>query len=131
MANNISDYLENKLLDHTVGKTSYTMPTAYIALYTVTPSDAGGGTEVTGGSYARVATSGATWAAASSGSNATAADITFTTASASWGTVVAIGILDASSSGNLLWWGPLTANKTVDSGDTFKIPSGSLTLALN
>lgn len=134
MANNLSDYLENKLLDHTVGKTSYTMPTAYIALYTVTPSDSGGGTEVTGGSYARVTTAGANWNAASGGSTSNSADLTFPTASASWGTVVAVGILDASSAGNLLWWGPLTSNKTVDSGDTFKFAGGTpgaLTLALN
>ena len=54
MAGNLSDYLENKLIDHFLGTTSYTMPTpVYVALYTVTPSDAGGGTEATGGSYAR------------------------------------------------------------------------------
>lgn len=131
MANNLSDYLENKLLDHIIGKTSYTMPTAYVALYTVAPTDSGGGTECTGGSYARVATSGSTWNAASSGSNSNASDIVFPEATASWGTVVAVGILDASSAGNLLWYGTLTANKTVDSGDTVRFVAGDLTTALN
>ena len=78
-----TDYSENKVLDHLNGKASFAMPTAYVALFTAAPSDADGGTEVTGGSYARVATSGATWTAASGGSTSNAAAATFPTASAS------------------------------------------------
>lgn len=96
----------------------------------MTPSDAGGGTEVTGGSYARLVTTGK-WASASAGSITTSADLDFGTASASWGTIVAVGLLDASTVGNFLWWGPLSASKTINSGDAFKIPAGSLTLSLD
>jgi hypothetical protein len=112
-----SDYTAENVLAYVVGKTAVpTLPTAYIALFTTAPtSDAGtGGTEVSGGSYARVSTTGANWnaATASSGSEPSTtpafisnnAAITFPTATASWGTIVAFGVYDAASSGNLLWW---------------------------
>jgi len=127
----LSDYLENKLLEHSVGKTAFTMPTGcYLALYTAAPTDAGGGTEVTGGAYARQQTN-TSWAAASAGSIATNVDITFPTATANWGTVTHVGLFDASTAGNLLWWGALSASKTVNSGDVFKINSGQLVLTLD
>lgn len=122
-----STYAENKVLDHMLGKTAWTMPTVYVALYTAAPSDAGGGTEVSGGAYARVATTGATWNAASAGSSSNASAITFPTASASWGTVTHFGQLDASSAGNLLRWGPLTTSKAIGSGDTASFAASSLT----
>jgi hypothetical protein len=60
-----SDYLEDAVLDHVFRNTALTSPTTvYVALYTATPSDAGGGTEVSGGSYARTA---GTFGAASGG----------------------------------------------------------------
>ncbi len=121
-----SDYAEAKVLDHMLGKTAWTMPTAYIALYTAAPSDAGGGTEVTGGAYARVTTSGASWNAASGGSTSNAAALTFPAATASWGTVTHFGILDAATAGNLLRWGALTTSKTIGSGDTASFAIGAL-----
>ena len=135
MAGSLSDYLENKLLDHVVGKTSFTMPTAtWIRLYTVTPSDSGGGTEVTGGSYVALNIVGAAaWGtAASGGSIANSVAITFATPSANWGTIVAFAVWDAQTSGNMLWWGLVTPNKTVNVGDaapSFAI--GALTLTLD
>lgn len=131
MAGNLSDYAENKILDHSTGKTSWTMPTVYVALYTSAPTDSTSGTEVSGGSYARVATTGTTWNAASAGSTSNASAIVFTTATASWGTVTAVALVDASTSGNIIWYGTLTSNKTVDSGDTFQFAAGALTLSLN
>ena len=129
MAGSKSNYLENKVLDHVLGGGDYTRPaTVYVALYTVAPSDTGGGTEVSGGSYARVAvTNNSTnFPAASGGAKSNGTEITFTTATASWGTVVAFGIFDAATSGNLLLWADLTANKTIDSGDTAKFAVGDL-----
>ena len=128
MANNLSDYAENELLDHILGTGSYTMPTVYIALYTDDPTDADTGTEVTGGSYARET---AAFDVAASGASANSSDITFTQATANWGTVTHIGIRDALSGGNLLWHGPLATSKAVNDGDTFKIPAGDLDVALN
>jgi hypothetical protein len=126
----MTDYLENKLIDHLFRATSYTAPaTLYVGLLTATPSDTGGGTEVSGGSYARVAvTSGTTaWngthgntTGASSGTDGTtenAATITFPTPTANWGVATHFGIYDASSGGNLLIWSALTTSKTINNGD--------------
>ena len=120
-----SDYLELEILDHTFGKGSFTPPTIYVALYTVTPTDAGGGTECTGGSYARKVTAGADWNVAASGSISNANDITFVEATASWGEVVAFGLFDALTVGNLLYWGAITTPKTIDNGDTAKFAGGT------
>ena len=124
-----SNYLEAKILDHVLNNTSYTSPTTtYVGLYTVAPSDAGGGTEVSGGSYARQSLSVST---ASGGIVTSDADITFPQATANWGTVVAIGIHDASAAGNLLMYTDLTTSKTIETGDILKIASGSLTVTLD
>lgn len=133
MASGFSDFLELEVLDHVFGAASYSAPgTTYIALYTAAPSDSGGGTEVTGGSYARVAvTNNATnWPAASAGAKANGTVFDFGTASANWGTVVAMAILDASSGGNFLAWGDLTASKTINNGDSATFPVGDLDITL-
>ena len=127
MAGNLSNYLENKLLDHFLGTAGYTMPTTvYVGLYTVVPTDAGGGTQVTGGSYARQS---AAFAAAASGTTSNSANIDFTGMPAA--TTVAIGIFDALTAGNLLLWGTLTANKTTDAGDTLRIATGDLDISID
>lgn len=128
-----SDYLENKVLDHLLGATAYTAPgTIYFALYTASPSDAGGGTEVSGGAYARVAvTNNATnWPAANAGVKRNSAVITFPEATANWGTITAIGILDAATGGNLLFWTTITA-RTVVTGDVPRFNAQGVTISLN
>lgn len=125
----ISNYLEDALINGTIRGTTYTAPTTvYVGLYTSDPTDANTGTEVSGGSYARQS---ATFAAPSNGSSASNADITFPQATANWGTVGWIGILDASTSGNLLYHTALDASKTIETGDIFKIASGNLTVTLS
>lgn len=131
MAGSLSDYAELKVLDHIVGKTSFTLPTAYVALFTAAPTDAGGGTEVSGGSYARKATTGADWNAASAGATSNANTITFATATAAWGTVVAFALFDALTVGNMLGWADLTVSKAVGSGDTAQFSAGNLALTLD
>ena len=126
-----TDYTENKVLDHITGKTAFTKPTAYVALFTAAPSDAGGGTEVTGGSYARVATAGADWNAASAGATTNANAIAFPTATGSWGTVTHFALMDASTAGNMLAWGALGTSKTVASGDTAQFAAGALSATLD
>ena len=125
-----SDYLEDKVLDHVFGGNAFTAPTTlYVALYTVAPSDTGGGTEVSGGAYARQ-----TGAFTVSGTNPTTATnsaaIEYPTATADYGTVDAVGILDASSSGNLLAYSTLDASKVVSSGDVFRFNAGDLDITL-
>ena len=129
MAGSKSDFLENELLDHVYGNAAYAAPaTVYVALFTVAPTDAGGGTEVTGGSYGRLAvTNNATnWPAASGGAKSNGTVFTFATATADWGTVVAFAIFDALTAGNMLSWATLTTNKTVSNGETAKFAVGDL-----
>lgn len=126
-----SDYVENKVLDHIVGKTSFTMPTAYVALFTAAPSDAGGGTECTGGSYARKVTAGSDWAAASGGATSNAAVITFVTPTGSWGTATHFALMDASTSGNQLGWAALTTPQAIGTGNTVSFAIGDLDITLD
>lgn len=125
----MSNYLETALINATLRNTSYTSPaTVYVGLYTTDPTDANTGTEVSGGSYARTAV---TFGAPSNGSATNNAAVEFPQATASWGTVAYIGILDASSGGNLLYHTALDVSKTIDTGDIFKINSGNLSVTLS
>lgn len=127
----LSDYLENKLVDFLFRAQSFSAPgTVYVALFTSAPNDTGGGAEVSGGSYARVAVTSslANWAgtqsagstSASSGTSGQTSNntkITFPAPTANWGTVTSVGLFDAATSGNLLMYGSLDAPKTINSGD--------------
>jgi len=126
----LSDHSEALLLDWLMTTGTATRPTAwYVALYTAAPSDSGGGTEVSGNGYSRQAV---TFAAATSpgGTTSNTGDITFTAAGGDWGTITHIGIHDASSSGNLLWHGQMTASKTVADGDTLQFSTGNIDLTI-
>jgi hypothetical protein len=124
----MSNFLENALINATLRNTTYTsVATVYVSLWTSDPTDAGSGTEVSGGSYARTAV---TFAAPSNGVTTNSADVTFPTATGSWGVVGWIGINDAATSGNLLYHSPLDTSKTIDSGDIFKISTGNLSVTL-
>ena len=126
----LSDYAEKLLLDYSMTTGSVTRPTAwYVALYTSAPSDSGGGTEVSGSGYSRQSV---TFAAATSGAGTTSnsGDVSWTASGAAFGTVVAIGIHDAASSGNLLWHGNMTASKTIADGDTLEFSAGNIDLTL-
>jgi len=127
-----SDYLENKVLDHVLTTSGYTAPsTRYLALFT-----ANTGLESNSPS-AEVSTSATayirktvTFAAASSGSSATNATVTFDTATANWGTITHVAVMDAESSGNVIVWGAVTTSKTIETVDTFQVTSGNLTVSL-
>jgi hypothetical protein len=143
MAGSFSDFLELELLDHVFGAAAYSAPaTLYIALYTAAPSDTGGGTEVSTGNWtnyqrAPITNNSTNFPAASAGAkaNGTAFSTFYSSGSAAVipsGTVVVthVGILDASTSGNLLAWADLTASKTLSNNDTFSIPIGDLDITL-
>lgn len=126
----LADWGAGKVLDHSFGIAGWTIPANwYAAAYTTAPSDAdAGGVEVTGNAYARVAvpTSGTYWTR--SGRLLTnALAITFPTATpATWGTVVAIGLRDASSGGNLFALGLLIASRVVGASSALIIPAGDM-----
>lgn len=124
----LSNYLENALINGTLRATNYTAPaTVYVGLFTSDPTDAGSGTEVSGNAYARQS---ATFASPSNGASATNADIQFPQATGNWGTVTHFAIFDALTTGNMMYHGALTTSKTIETGDVFKIASGSLTVTL-
>ncbi len=123
-----SDFLENELLDHVFRNSAYTPPAAvYLALYTAAPTDAGGGTEVSTGGYSRQAI---TFGAASGGAIANTSAVEFTASAANFGTIVAVGIFDASTSGNLLAWNEITS-VVINEGDTLNFPIGDIDVTLD
>jgi hypothetical protein len=128
----LSDYLEAALLNHTFRNSAYSSPTTvYIGLFTSSPSDDGSGTEVSGGSYARQSVAFAAPTDATGAKQiANSADITFPTATASWGTVGYIGYFDAVSSGNLLAHGALDSSRAVETNDQVKFEAGDLKIQL-
>lgn len=140
MSNAASNYLENKLLDHTLRNTSFTSPTTvYVALFTGSASatlanlEAGTLTNEVSTSGTAYARQSAAFGAASSGSISTNATITFPTATASFGTITCIAIMDSDveGSGNVLFYGQVTTAKAIDTGDTFQISSNNLTVSLS
>lgn len=129
-----SDFLEDELLDHVFGNAAYSAPaTLYLALFTAAPTDAGGGTECSGGGYDRadVTNNATNFPAASGGAKANGQPLAFATASGSWGLVTHWALFDANSGGNMLVWGSLTASKTIDSGDTPSFASSDLDITLD
>jgi hypothetical protein len=135
-AASLTDFLESALIGHLFRGTAYTAPgTWYVSLHTAACSDSATGTEVTGGSYARVgvASGTGTWAAVSAGNGTTSnvSVITFPTPSAGWGTVTHFALWDATTAGNQLICQALTTSKTINSGDTVTFPASSLTIQID
>ncbi len=127
----VSDYLEAKIINFVLRNEDFSSPASvYLALYTAAPSDAGGGTEVTGGSYARYQMTGG-FDTASAGHTQNTGLISFPTATGDWGTVTHIGIFDADVAGNLLFWGQFSASMNILTGKTATIPAGNLDITLN
>jgi hypothetical protein len=129
-----SDTLENAILDHVFGGGDYTRAaTLYVALYSAAPTDAGGGTELSGNGYARVAvTNNSTnFPGASGGAKANGTVISFPAATGAWSEATHFGILTASSGGTLVCWGALAASKTAATSDVLRIPVGDLDITLD
>lgn len=130
----MSNYLEKALNDHVLGGPDFVRPgTVHFALFTgVTDGDANSVTQVSGGGYTRAAvTNNATnfpGATLGTGAKSNGTQITFPTATASWGTVTHWGVYDAATGGNLLYWGELTTPRTINSGDTPRFNTGDFTI---
>lgn len=130
MAGSFTDYLEDKILKHVFTNVAYTSPTTlYVGLFTTAPTDVGGGTEITGMGYARKS---AAFTVSGTGTLATnSAAIEFDPAAGTWGTIVAIAIFDAITTGNMIAFADLTTSKTIASGDVLRIPTGDLDVTLS
>lgn len=135
----MSNYLENKLVDHIFRATSFTAPAAlYVSLHTADPLDTGAGTEVSGNAYARsqlnpstsnwanTQNSGTSASSGTGGQTSNKAIIAFTTPTASWGTVTHFAVWDASTTGNMICYGALTVSKTINTSDVVTFPVDSL-----
>jgi len=140
-----SSYLEVKVLSHVLTSTAYTQPsTRYVALFNNTSGNALANlqngtltdeTSSTSTGYARQAATFATPTTTGTGltavtTSATNATITFPTATADWGTITHIAVMDAATGGNVLFFGAVTTSKSILNGDTFQITSGNLSVAL-
>lgn len=126
----LSNYLENALINHVLRNTAYTTPgtSIYVALFTNAGTEDNTSTEVTGGAYARQQVTA--WDAPTNGSTQNTSDIAYATATASY-QVISVGIMDASTSGSLLFYGNLSTSKIVASGDVFKFTASSLKVSLS
>ena len=131
MAGTISTDLSNKLLDHVFKTTPFTVPTnIYVALYSVVPTKAGGGTELTGNGYARIVMN--VWDAGAAGATENTNVITFAAASGGdWAEAVAYGLFDAITGGNFLGWGDLDTFKTVLDGDVGEFAVGAIDVTID
>ena len=124
-----TNFLETEILDHVFAGAAYTAPgTHYLALFTaVADGETGSVTEVSGGGYARQSVAFTT----SGNTTSNNAAVEYPTATANYGTVTHVGVYDASSSGNLMAYAALSSNKTIETGDVFRVPSGDLDITLN
>jgi hypothetical protein len=130
-----SDFLENALLNHTLGGAVYNQPAnLYIGLFLNVSTNAAANLEagiltdeVSGGSYTREIM---TFAAASGGAASNNATVTFPTATATWGNITHVAIMDTAVAGNVLFYGAVTVAKEILNGDTFQSSTGNLTISL-
>lgn len=134
MAGNLSDYLEDALLDHFLGTSAYTAPsTVYVALLTTAATDSDNGASlveptIASGSYARQS---AAFNSSANGATANTSNIDFNDMPAC--TVVGVAVVDSSTygAGNVLVHGTLSASKTVDAGDILRIAAGDLDISID
>jgi len=123
-----TNFLETEILDHVFAGAAYSAPSQhYLALFTGAPGETGGGTEVSGGGYTRKAVNFTTSGATTSNNAA----VEFPTATGNYGTVTHVAVFDAASSGNMMAYATLSASKTIETGDVFRVPTGDLDITLN
>lgn len=129
-----TNFAENYLLNHLLGGAAYTNPaTWYLALFTATPGEAGGGTECTGGGYAREALTNNTTNFPTTTTSAKSLGVAaaFDEATNNWGTITGFALMDASSGGNMWIYGALTTPIVISQGDVARISVGSAGFVLN
>ena len=130
-----TDTIENAVLNHIFGRTTYTAPaTFYIGLSTSDPGETGSlAGEPSGNGYARVAVANNTtnFPAAANGSKSNGVQITFPEATGAWGTITHFFIADAATAGNVIAYGALEYPKSINSGDTFYFAVGDLAISLD
>jgi len=124
----LSNTYETDVLEWLFTGTSVTRPSSfYLGLFTSDPTDAETGTEVSGGAYVREA---ATFSVTGDTATTTAA-IEWPVATADWGTITHVAVHDALTGGNIIAYAALTASKTINTDDVFRIPAGDLDITID
>lgn len=136
MTGSFSNYLELKLLEHSLGKNSFSMPTPYLALCTVAPTDVSTGTTITepstsGTGYTRIEIPSTSLNNATSGYINNAVTLTFPIATAAWGTITHFAVCDSVTLGNMLLWGTVTPNIVVDTDGIVSLAPDELHITLD
>lgn len=125
----ISNYLENKILNHTLNNVPYTQPeVVYLALFKSDPTDDNIGEEVNGNGYARKPIK---FNEPSNGSISNSVAITMPIATGEWGTITHVGIMDNLINGNLLYYGQLDIHQNIQSNNQLFIDTNQLTITLD
>jgi len=137
MAGSLSDYAENKILSHSVGKATWAaISNVYIALYKVTPNENTNGEEIAtlegavSTNYSRLQTTADSWADPTGGSITNSQTLSFGPASVPWGDVEGVAVLDASTGGNIIWYGTFTSPRAIAAGEKLIFDPGAFVLSL-
>jgi hypothetical protein len=129
MANNMSNYLENALINAVLRNIPYTPPAVvYLALYTTDPTDADVGTESVLGAYARQPSA---YVAPTNGVTTNSADITYPVVTSGSATITHIGVRDALTVGNLLFYGPLITTRALITDNQLVFKAGQISVTLD
>jgi hypothetical protein len=131
-----TDYTENAIINGLLdgGNINLSSGKPFIGLFTVSPTETGGGTECSGGGYARIQigdTGQGDFDNSTTGTASNQAEFVFPDATSNWGTISHIGLFDAVSGGNLLMFGSLNSSVLIDNGDIFKIPTNGFTISMD
>ncbi|MCU6709416.1 hypothetical protein M6D81_11940 [Paenibacillus sp. J5C_2022] len=125
MAGSLSNYAENNVLDTLLSGTKYVgLFTDVAGITSDEPTTEANGTNCPG--YARQSV---THAAASGGLKTSNATVTFT-ATGAWATVRYVGVWDAATNGNLLYWADITEKTLLDT-DELRIDTGQLSISID
>lgn len=128
--------VEENILKWWFAAFAYTPAPTHLGLYTTLPNEAGaGGVEVSGGAYAReaYARNSTNWGSSTGADPSTIQNlvaVTYTEATASWGTVLGWGYFDAATAGNMIAFGAVSPTKQIDTGDTAEFAAGGLVFKL-
>ena len=127
-----SNYWENEVINHTIGKSSIKSPSVYIGLSSSEPNDDGSGlNEPDSSSYSRVRTYAEDWDSAFNGCIENVKKIFFPLAVENWGLMTHFALFDATTGGNMIVYGTVSPSKNISSGQIPKFPAGELMISLN
>lgn len=138
----VTNWLVHEMLDHLFNVGSFAKPDTYMGLLTSNGADADGdptAKEPSGNNYSRVQVnpnggSSPTWDLASGATPALVQNthlVQMPTPSGSWGTVTDWAIVNAATTGQLLFYADLGGDETIGNGDDVEFPIGNIDITLS